>query len=100
MRRRIGKSWGQGFLEGFLAVNGVGQSRGLVVAWNETMFSKDLWKGRFVVTVKLKRHRDDLAWVLVSVYGPVSETIKDSVGRVGRRGVSFLRFYCCCLGAI
>ena len=47
---------GRCFLDGFLAVNAVGRSRGVVVAWNEAVFSRvDAWTGQFSAVVKLKR---------------------------------------------
>ena len=44
------------FLEGCLCVNAGGRLRGLLVAWNEEIFTKeDAWLGHFAVPVKLKR---------------------------------------------
>ena len=62
---------GRGFLEGFPAVNINGQSTGVVVAWNEMLFTKvDSRMGQFSMAVKLKRHSDELQVVVVSIYGP------------------------------
>ena len=62
----------QGFPKGFHAMTIVGLSRGLVVSWNEAMFSKDdSWRGPFVVATKLKRH-NDLECVVVPMYNFVN----------------------------
>ena len=59
---------GRGFLEGFQVVNANGQSGGVVVAWNETMFTKVYARmGQSLVTVKLNRQSDDLEVVVVSI---------------------------------
>ena len=51
---------GRGFLEGFLVVNANGRSRRVVVAWNETVFTKvDARIGQFSMTIKLKRQSND-----------------------------------------
>ena len=64
---------GQGFLEDFRAVNVIGRSGGVVVAWNKTVFTKvDSKTGKFLVAVKIKRQSDELEVVVISVYGPTN----------------------------
>ena len=64
---------GQGFLEGFLAVNVIGRSHRVVTVWNKTVFTKvDFRMGPFLVAIKLKRHNDKLEVVVISVYGPTN----------------------------
>ena len=67
---------GRGHLEGYIALEAVGRSGSLLVAWNETLFAKvDHWVGRHVVAVQLSRRTDCWQWVAVSVYGPSSPAL-------------------------
>ena len=64
---------GRRFLEGFLAVNANKRSGGLVVAWNETLFTKVYTRmGQFSVAVKLKRQSNDLEVVVVLINVPTN----------------------------
>ena len=64
---------GRGLLEDFLAVNANGRSRGVVIAWSETVFTKVSYRmGQFSVAIKVKRHSNDLEVVVVSIYGPTN----------------------------
>ena len=64
---------GRGFLEDFLAVNANGRSGRVIVAWNETLFTKVNAKMRqFSVAVELKRQSDDLEIVMIVIYGPTN----------------------------
>ena len=45
--------------------------RGVIVAWNEMVSTQvDARIGQFSVAFKLKRQRDDLEIVMVSIFGP------------------------------
>ena len=47
---------GRGFLEGFLEVNANGCLGGVIVTWNETVFTKvDTRMGQFSVAIKFKK---------------------------------------------
>ena len=83
---------GHGFLEDFLAVNINGRSGGVVVAWNEMMFAKvTSWMGQFSMTVKLKRHSDNLEMVVVSIYGSKCQEEDRVMGGTRRSGCIFSR---------
>ena len=51
---------GRGHLEGYIALEAVGRSGGVLETWNKTLFAKvDHRAGRHVVAVQLSRHSDD-----------------------------------------
>ena len=69
---------GRGFLEGFLAVNAIGRSGGVVITWNEAIFSKkDTGIGQFSSVVKLRLLEDSLEMAVVSVYGSTNAMRKE-----------------------
>ena len=73
---------GRGFLDGFLVVNAVGHSMVVVVAWNETMFSRvDAWMGHLSVMAKLKWLTDDFEIVVASTYSPMNATKRKDLWR-------------------
>ena len=57
-------------LEGYHAVKATGRSGGVVIAWNEGVYEKEVWHRQFVAAAKLTRS-DGLKIVVASVYGPV-----------------------------
>ena len=81
-RHKTGTKFPRGFLDGFSVVNAVGRSGGMVVAWNEAMFSRvDAWRGQFSVGVKLKRWMDTFKMVAVSAYGSANATKRKDLWR-------------------
>ena len=63
-------------------MNAVGHSEGVVIAWNEVVFSRvDAWTDQFSAVAKLKWQTDDLEIVVVSAYGPVNPTNRKHLWR-------------------
>ena len=72
-----------------MAVNANGHSGGILVTWNETLYTKkDEWTGQFVVVVKLQRKKDDFQWVVTLVYRPTNVTRRTSLWEELRAMVS------------
>lgn len=77
---RIWKSVGRGQLDGYVAINAIGRSGGVIIAWNETLFAKvEEWKGAHVVATKLARLTDGWEWMVASVYGPTIPTRREEL---------------------
>ena len=76
----------------FLVINAVGRFGGMVVAWNEIMFTRvDAWTGQFSVGVKLTQQTYAFEMVVVSAYGPVNAIEEGSMEGAGRNGSHFPR---------
>ena len=63
-----------------MALEAVGRSRGVVVAWNEFLFAKVNQRvRRSVVAVKLAQLDNRWQWVVVSTYGPTSPSLREEL---------------------
>ena len=73
------------FLEGYHAVKATGRSGGVLIAWNEGLYEKEVWDRQFVIAAKLARRSDGLKIVVASVYGPVYANRRGGYGRSSTR---------------
>ncbi|XP_077239816.1 uncharacterized protein LOC143880730 [Tasmannia lanceolata] len=56
----------------FSFVGSAGASGGILLTWNENVWRKhDEWRGRFSLSVALKKEDDHSMWLFSGVYGPV-----------------------------
>ncbi|XP_077237416.1 uncharacterized protein LOC143879116 [Tasmannia lanceolata] len=71
INRRIVQGLGVQGVWDFSFVGSSGASGGILVTWNENVWRlQDVWRGRFSLSVVLKKE-DHLMWMFSGVYGPV-----------------------------
>ena len=66
VRQRDYREVGRGFFEGYVAVNAVGHSKGVVTEWSEEVISTvDAWTGQLSTEMARRQYRDSLSLSLL-----------------------------------
>ncbi|XP_077242381.1 uncharacterized protein LOC143882877 [Tasmannia lanceolata] len=66
----------------FSFVGSNGASGGILVAWNENDWKKqEEWRGKYSMSIALRKEADNSMWLFPGVYGPVLRVEKGLLGR-------------------